>query len=129
MINIIRAMAVDLVAGMASQLVALRTAIHLFSRIERKISNGKESGLSVGSLPATEGAVLETLLIGEARIALAELDVGDVSVNLFIPTHCQTVERMIVAVGGELFSMKIGVIFSDGDDVFFAPSTIGVRLS
>lgn len=122
-------MAVDLVAGMASQLIALRTAIHLFGRIEREVGSGKETWLGVGSLPAAEGAIFETLLIGKTRIALAELDVGDVGVESFIFADRQAVQRMIVAIGGELFSMKIGVIFSDGDDVFFAPSTIGLRLS
>ena len=64
-------------------------------------------------------AILETLLLGKARIAFAELDVGDVRIDLFIPAYSQAVERMIVAVGGQLLALKIGFIFSDGGDVFF----------
>lgn len=89
----------------------------------------KESGLGVGALPAAEGAVLETLLIGEARIALAELDVGDVGVESFLFADRQTVQRMIVAVGGQLLVLKIGFIVSASGDVFLAPSTIGLRFS
>jgi hypothetical protein len=78
----------------------------------------KRPWLGVWSLPAVD-AILETLLIGKARIAFAELDVGDVSIDLFIPAQSQAVERMIVAVGGQLPALKIGFIFSDGGDVFF----------
>jgi hypothetical protein len=36
---------------------------------------------------------------------------------------------MIVAIGGELPALKIGFIFSDGGDVFFAPANIGLMFS
>lgn len=74
-------------------------------------------------------ALLEALLIGKARIAFPELDVGDVGIDLFLPAQSQAVERMIVAVGGQLPALKIGFIFSAGGDVFFAPSNIGSRFS
>jgi len=128
MAHIIGSIAVDLVAGMAGQFFSLRTKIHLFVRIEREVNCSKETWLGIGSLPAVN-AILETFLIGKARIAFAELDVRDVSIDLFIPTHSQAVERMIVAIGGQLLALKIGFIFSDGGDVFFAPSNIGLRFS
>ena len=52
MVDIIGAVAVDLVAGMAGQFLPLRTAIHLLVRIEREVRSGEESWLGVGSLPA-----------------------------------------------------------------------------
>jgi hypothetical protein len=45
-------------------------------------------------------AILEMLLIGKTRIACAVLDVGDVSVDLFILADLQAVERVIVGIGG-----------------------------
>ncbi len=35
---------------------------------------------------------------------------------------------MIVAIGGELLSLKIGFIFSDGGDVFFCPLQHGSEI-
>ena len=118
MVNIIGSIAVDLIAGMADQFFSLRTAIHLFTRIENKVRNSEEAGLDIWSLPPVN-AILETLLIGKARIAFTELDVGDVGIDLFILAHSQAVERMIVAIGGQGLALKIGFIFSDGGDVFF----------
>jgi hypothetical protein len=37
-------------------------------------------------------AVLEVLLVGKAWIAFAELDVGDVGIDLFIPADRQTLQ-------------------------------------
>ena len=128
MVNIIGSIAVDLVAGMTGQFFSLRTEIDLFVGIEREVSCSEETWFGVWSLSGVE-AILETLLLGKTWIAFAELDVGDVGIDLFIPAHSQTVERMIVAIGGQLLALKIGFIFSDGGDVFFAPSTIGLRFS
>ena len=128
MVHIIGTIAVDLVAGMTGQFLPLRTKIYLLARIEREVSCSKETWLGVGSLPAVD-AILEALLLGKAWIAFAELDVGDVGIDLFLPAYSQAVERMIVAIGGQLLALKIGFIFSEGDDVFFAPSTIGLRFS
>ena len=118
MVEIIGAMAVDLVAGMAGQVLPLRTSIHLFVWIEREVSCREEPWLGVWTLPVVE-AILETLLIGKARIACAVLDVGNVSIDLFILADLQAVERVIVGIGGQLPALKIGFIFSDGGDVFF----------
>jgi hypothetical protein len=90
-VEIIGAMAVDLVAGMAGQLLPVRAEINLFGRIEREVSYREAARLGVRSLPAVD-AILETLLIGtpscvrcrEARIACAVLDVGDVGIDLFL---------------------------------------------
>jgi hypothetical protein len=128
MVDIIGTIAVGLVAGMASQFFSLRTKINLFFWIEREVSCREETGLGVGSLPAVE-TILEAPLLGKARIAFAELDVGDVRIDLFFPAYRQAVEGMIIAVRGQLLALKIGFIFSDGGDVFFAPFTIGLRFS
>src|SRR6476619_7974313 len=117
MVNIIGAVAVGLVAGMAGQFLPLRTKINLFVWIEREVSCREETGLGIGSRPAVD-AILETLLLGKAWIAFAELDVGDVRIDLFLFAYRQAVERMIIAVRGQLLALKIGFIFSDGDDVF-----------
>jgi hypothetical protein len=69
--------------GMAAQLFALRTEIHP-AWIERKIRSGEETWFGVRSL--------ETLLPGKARIPFSELDVGDISIALFIPAQSQAVE-------------------------------------
>ena len=128
MVNIIGAIAVDLVAGMTGQLLPLRTSIHLFVWIEREVSCREEPWLGARSLPAVN-AILETLLIGKARIACAVLDVGNVRIDLFILADLQAVERVIVGISGQLPALKIAFIFSDGDGVFFAPSNIGLRFS
>jgi len=122
-------MAVDLTVGITGQFLPLRTSIDLFVRIENKVRNSEATRLGVRSLPAAEGAILETLLIGKARIACAVLDVGDVRIDLFILADLQAVERVIVGIGGQLFALKIGFIFSDGGDVFFTLSNIGLRFS
>ena len=118
MVDIIGSIAVDLVAGMAGQFFSLRTKIDLFVWIEREVRSSEEPWLGVWSLPAVD-AILETLLIGKARIAFAVLDVGDVSIDLFIPAQLQAVERVIVGIGGQLFALKITFIFSDGAARFF----------
>ena len=128
MVDIIGSKAVGLVAGMAGQFFPMRAEINLFDWIEREIRNAKEPRLRTWSLPAVN-ASLETLLIGKARVTFAELDVGDVGIDLFILAHRQAVERMIVAIGGQLLALKIGFIFSDGGDVFFALVNIGSRFS
>ena len=128
MVEIIGAMSVDLVAGMAGQFLPLRTSIHLFVWIEREVRNSEETRLGVWTLPAVD-AVLETFLLGEAGIACAVLDVGDVSIDLFILADLQAVERVIVGISGQLFALKPGLTFSDGDGVFFAPLIMGSRFS
>ena len=128
MVDIIGAITVGLVAGVTGQFFALRTAIHLFARIEREVSRGEETWLGVWLLLPVD-AILDALLIGKAWIAFAELDVGDVGIDLFLAAYSQAVERMIVAIGGQLLALKIGFIFTDGGDVFFAPSNIGSMFS
>ena len=90
MVNIIGSIAVGLVAGMTGQFLSLRTEVNLPDWIEREVRSGEETRLGVWSLPAVD-AILEALLIGKARIAFAKLDVGDISIDLFIPACNQTV--------------------------------------
>ena len=86
------------------------------SKVE--VSRGERTWLGVWSLPAVD-AILEALLISKARISFAELDVGDVGIDLFIFADRQTVEGMIVTIGGELFALEIGWLFADGDQILF----------
>ncbi len=118
MVDIIGLIAVDLIASMAGQFFPLRTEINLFTRIEREVRSSEETWLGGWSLPALN-ALLEALLIGKVRIAFTKLNVGDISSDLFIPAQSQTVERMIVAVCGELFSLKIGFVLVDGNEILF----------
>jgi len=99
---------------MAGQFFSVGTPIHLFVWIEREVCCGEEPWLGVW----TVDALLETLLLGKARIACAVLDVGDVGIDLFILADLQAIERVIVGIGGELLALQIGIIFSDGDGVF-----------
>jgi len=62
-------------------------------------------------------------------LASFAIDLGLHRVDLFIPAHIQAVERVIVWIGSELLALKTGFIFSDGGDVFFAPSSIGAGFS
>jgi hypothetical protein len=84
MVDIIGAIAVDLVVGMAGEFFALRTTIHLFVGIEREVGNSEESRLGIGLR-------MEASLLGKARIACAILDVGDVGIDLFILSDLQAV--------------------------------------
>jgi hypothetical protein len=83
MVHIIGSIAVGLVAGMAGQFIPVRTEKNLFDWIEREVRRGEEPGLGNWSLPAVD-TLLEALLIGKARIAFTELDVGDVGIDVFI---------------------------------------------
>jgi hypothetical protein len=88
--HIIGSKAVGLVAGMAGQFFSLGTEINLFDWIEREVRSGEETWLGDGSLPGMD-AILEALLIGKARIAFTELDVGDISIELFMLAQGQAV--------------------------------------
>jgi hypothetical protein len=116
-VHIIGSIAVGLVAGMTGQFFPLRTTIHLFVWIEREVSGREETWLGIWTLPGVD-AILETFLIGKARIACAVLDVGDVSIELFFLADLQAVERVIVGIGGQLPALEIGFIFSDGGQQF-----------
>ena len=83
MVHIIGSIEVGLVAGMAGQFFPLRTQIHLFGWLEREVRCGKKTCLHGWPLPAVD-TILEALLIGKVRIAFTELDVGDISIDLFI---------------------------------------------
>ena len=87
MIDIIGAVTVDLVARMTFQFFSVRTKIDAFAIIIRKIRGAERTWLGIRLL-----AIFETLLLGKARIALAELDIGNVGVDLFIVTNLQTIE-------------------------------------
>ena len=118
MIHIIGSIAVDLVVRMTGQFFSLRAEINLLAGVKRKIRSVERTRLRACALPAVD-AILEAFLIRKVRITFAEVDVGDVGVDLFILAHIQTVERMIVAIGGELLSLKIGFILANRCQILF----------
>ena len=73
--------------------------------------------------------MLEALLVGKALVAFSELDIGDISIDGFVFAEGDRGERVVVAVGGELFFLEEGITFSDGDNVFFAALIMGSRFS
>ena len=115
MIDIISAVTVDLVARMTLQYFSVRTEIDALAFIIRKISRAERTRLGICIL-----LIFETLLIGKARIALAELDIGDVRVQLFIFADRQTVQRMIVTIGGEFFALEVVWVFANRNQIFFS---------
>ena len=129
MVEIIGAMTVDLTACMAGQFFSVRAEINPFGQIKQKVGSSEAARLDIRSLPAAEGAILETFLLSKTRIACAVVDVGNVRIEFFLLADLQAVERVIVGIGGQLFALKPGFIFSDGDGFFFAPSNIGLRFS
>ena len=118
MVDIIGSIAIDLTSGMAGQFFSMRTKINLSGGIEREVSSAERTWLGVRALSAVD-AIFEALLIGKARVAFSELDVGDVRVELFIFADRQTIERVIVAVRCQLFALEKGWLFSNGNQVFF----------
>ena len=82
MINIIQAITVALVAGMAGQFLSLWAEIDLFGGIEREVFCGEGTCVFALSLPGVD-AILESLLLSKALVSLAELDIGDISIQAF----------------------------------------------
>jgi hypothetical protein len=113
-IDIIRAVTVDLVVRMTLQLFSVRTEIDALAFIISKISRAERTGLGICIL-----LLFETLLIGKARIALAELDIGNICVHLFLFTDRQTVQRMIVTIGGEFFALEVVWILANRNHILF----------
>jgi len=113
-INIINPITIRLSSGSAFQQLALRTAIGLFRLIEEEISFGENAFFPVcllpNSLPGVE-AILEPGLSGKALISFAELDIGDIGIQVLSLAHGQAV---IIAVCAELFACKIVLFFADG---------------
>ena len=105
LVDLIGTMPVDLVAGLATQFLALRTKNYPSGRIEIEVSHGEATWLEVKTLPAVD-ALFETLLIGKARVAFSESTVGDVRLDLLSLADRQALERMIVAIRSRCFSSK-----------------------
>lgn len=62
-------------------------------------------------------AILETFLIVETRIAVAVMDVGDVSLELLLLADLETAQRMIVGIGSQFLALEVGWLFADGDHI------------
>ena len=71
LVDVIRAVTIDLVVSMTFQFFSVRTKIDALAFIISKISRAERTRLGVCLL-----LIFETLLLGKARIALAELDIG-----------------------------------------------------
>ena len=87
LVDIISAVTIDLVARVTFQFFSVRTKIDALAFIISKISRAERTGLGICLL-----LIFETFLIGKARIALAELEIGNVGVEFFIFADCQAVE-------------------------------------
>jgi hypothetical protein len=74
-------------------------------------------------------ALFESLLFSKALISLAELDIGDISIEAFRLAECQRFITMVVAVCRELLSSKVVFFLAKGAYVLFAPTNIGARFS
>jgi len=127
-VDIVGAIAVRLVAGMAGELLPLGANVNLVDRIKGEIS-GSEGGRFAGLWLFGLDAVLEALLVSKALVPFSELDIGDISIDVFGLAQGERLERVVVAVGSELFFLEEGITFSDGDGVFFAPLIMGSRFS
>ena len=113
-IDIIRAVTVDLVVRMTFQFFSVRTKIDLLAFIISKINRAERTRLGICLL-----LIFETFLISKARIALAELDIGNVRNNLFILSNLQAIERMIIGIGGELFTLEVVRGFANRNYILF----------
>jgi len=87
LVDIIRAVTIELVARMTLQFFSVRTKIDALAFIIRKISGGEGTWLEVRSLPAVD-AILEALLIGKAWISFSELDIWDEGIDLCTTSDC-----------------------------------------
>src|SRR5690606_37697731 len=92
----------------------VRTAIDLLAFIISKISRAERTRLGISPL-----LIFEALLLGKTRIALAELDIGNVRINFFIFADLQTIERMIIGIGGELFTCEVVWVFANRNHILF----------
>jgi len=66
--------------------LSLWTEVDIFARIENEVSSGEGTRLGLWSLHAVD-TIHKMFLLGKARIAFAELVVGDLDVDLFIPAQ------------------------------------------
>ncbi len=91
MVNIIQAITVALVAGMADQFLSLWAEIDLFDGIEREVFCGEDTCVFALSLPGMD-AILESLLLCKAFISFAELDIGDISIQALLEDSDKALE-------------------------------------
>ena len=117
-INIIDPVAVALAASSAFQHLALRTDIDLPGTIEEKVCIG-ELRFSFRGSRSPMNAILESLLLEEAWIAFAKLQIWDVSVQLFCLAERQISKAVVVAVRRELLALKVTGQFANGLHVLF----------
>ena len=118
-INIINPVAVALAASTAFQDLALRTDIDLSGNIEDKVCI-RELRFWFRRSRSAMDAILEPLLFEEAGISLAKLQVRDVSIQLFPLAESQIGKAVIVAVGGELFALKVAWLLANGLHILLA---------
>ena len=127
-VNIISAIAVVLIASMTGQRFTVGAEVDLLGCIKREVCRGEGGRFGDLSLPGMN-AILETLLVSKTLVSLAKLDIGDISIDVFGFAQRKRIEGMIIAVGGQLFSLEVGIIFPMAITFFFAPESIGARFS
>lgn len=123
-INIINPVTIWLVAGTALQNLALRAEIDLPCRVKDKISKSKGL-LAMTRTFSGMDAMLEPLLIGKLWIALAELHVGDVSIQAFLLTENQAGMAEIIAVCAEGFADEKIRTFPNIEHILFGTGQHG----
>ena len=126
-IDIIDPVAVGLAACATSQDLSLRTDIDLAESIEAKVRIGELRVFFHGSSSGMN-AILESHLLEKAGIPFAELDVGDVGVQLFPLAERQIGQAVIIAVGGELFALKVIGLLANGLHILFGTLQHGVQV-
>ena len=126
-INIINPVAVALAASTAFQDLALRTDIGLSGNIEDEICIRELRFLLCGTC-STMDAILEPLLFEEAWVPFAKLEIRDVSIQLFPLAESQIGKAVIVAVGCELFALKVLGLLANGLHILFGTLEHGVQV-
>ncbi len=106
MVDVVHPIAVALIARLQAEFLAIRTDVDLSGVVALEIVRREQPPPLHRPLPAMD-TVLEALLLGEAFIPLAELDVGDGGVHACGLAKGQAVETVLVAVGGQLLAFEV----------------------
>ena len=73
-------------------------------------------------------AILESWLLEEAWISLAKLQIRDIGIQLFRLAERQIGKAVIVAVGGELFALKVLGLLANGLHILFGTLQHGCQV-
>ena len=105
---------------MTGELLALGTNVNLVDRIKGEISGSEGVRLGCLCLGGVD-VILEALLVRKALAPFSEVDIWEISIDVFGLAEGERLKRVVVAVSSELLFLEEGLTFSDGDGVFFLP--------